>query len=305
MRHCFCISLQVSGKKLWTLIKSLSGQPDNFFQHCFLHNICPLSFLSKTGSNITPPDILPAEKRNQLNQICDASLTEVIRILRVEIVVAIGRYVETRVKNIIKNGNLPEFRVECLAHPSPLNRKAGNRWAEIAEEQLREFGVLSYIKSDHARAEIKPDFSESEASEQDSFTDGSFGQHSLGIKSPMEKEQPSDARNPFLDPPFVKQEPVFDINCTNQGPSQEIPFMKQEPVFDAPCPKDYSSSDTPIIVQNPFSDSSSSFVQQEPSTKTAFVEPPGLYAERKPMEPSLTSNLDLNNVVPNTADQPY
>lgn len=297
-----CTRSEVSGKKLWTLIKSLSGRPENFFQHCFLHNICPLSFLSKTGSNITPPDILPAEKRNQLNQICDASLTEVIRILKVEIVVAIGRYVETRVKNIIKNGNLPEFRVECLAHPSPLNRKAGNRWAEIAEEQLREFGVLSYIKSDNTVSGIKQDFSESEASEQDSFTDGNFVQHPLAVQSSLEKEQPSDARNPFSDSTFVKQEPVFDIKCTNQVAAPEPPFLKQEPVFDAPCTKDFAPSDTPIIVQNPFSDSS--FAHQEQSTKVPFVEP-SLYHERKPMEPGLASDLDINSVVQDTKECHY
>lgn len=51
-----------------------------------------------------------------------------------EIVVVIGRYVEIRVKNIIKNGNLFEFRVECFVYFSLFNRKVGNRWAEIAEE---------------------------------------------------------------------------------------------------------------------------------------------------------------------------
>lgn len=51
-----------------------------------------------------------------------------------EIVVVIGRYVEIRVKNIIKNGNLLEFRVECFVYSSLFNRKVGNRWAEIVEE---------------------------------------------------------------------------------------------------------------------------------------------------------------------------
>ncbi|XP_061187648.1 uncharacterized protein LOC133195738 [Saccostrea echinata] len=266
-----CTRSEVSGKKLWTLIKSLCGQPDNFFEHCFLHNICPLSFLSKTGSNITPPDILPAEKRNQLNQICDSALTDVIRLLKVEVVVAIGRYVETCVKNVMKNGNLHDFRVEYLAHPSPLNRKAGNRWSEIAEEQLKEFGVLSYIKTGNGASGIKPEFSESEASEQDSFTDNSIIGQSPSLKTFMEKELPAEDRNPYSQATIVKQEPTFGINCVNQTPPTGTSYGNQEPNFDSVSTRQFPVSCTAITEQSRFSETS----YAEPFSRADYLQPEG------------------------------
>jgi single-strand selective monofunctional uracil DNA glycosylase len=52
-----CKQEEPSGKRFWGVIQELCGEPDNFFQHCFVHNICPLAFLGSTGRNITPPEI--------------------------------------------------------------------------------------------------------------------------------------------------------------------------------------------------------------------------------------------------------
>lgn len=46
-----------SGKRFWGVLQDLCGEPENFFEKCFVHNICPLAFLSCTGSNITPTEI--------------------------------------------------------------------------------------------------------------------------------------------------------------------------------------------------------------------------------------------------------
>lgn len=53
-----CKRSEVSGKRLWNLIKELSkNDPNVFFKHCFVHNYCPLAFLSKSGLNVTPADL--------------------------------------------------------------------------------------------------------------------------------------------------------------------------------------------------------------------------------------------------------
>lgn len=53
-----CRRSEVSGKRLWGLIKDLSkNDPEVFFKHCFVYNYCPLAFLSKTAKNITPAEL--------------------------------------------------------------------------------------------------------------------------------------------------------------------------------------------------------------------------------------------------------
>lgn len=46
-----------SGKRFWGLIQELCGEPEIFFDKCWVHNICPLAFLTVTGRNITPAEL--------------------------------------------------------------------------------------------------------------------------------------------------------------------------------------------------------------------------------------------------------
>lgn len=52
-----CTREEQSGKRFWGVLEELCGEPENFFQHCFVYNICPFAFLTATGRNITPPEI--------------------------------------------------------------------------------------------------------------------------------------------------------------------------------------------------------------------------------------------------------
>ena len=52
-----CKREEQSGKRFWGILEELCGEPENFFRHCFVYNICPLAFLHSTGRNITPPEI--------------------------------------------------------------------------------------------------------------------------------------------------------------------------------------------------------------------------------------------------------
>ncbi|XP_049982686.1 single-strand selective monofunctional uracil DNA glycosylase isoform X2 [Alexandromys fortis] len=68
-----CTQSEVSGARFWGLFRALCGQPQVFFRHCFVHNLCPLLFLAPSGRNLTPAD-LPAKQREQLLAICEAAL---------------------------------------------------------------------------------------------------------------------------------------------------------------------------------------------------------------------------------------
>lgn len=52
-----CTKVEQSGQKFWGVIEEICGTPENFFKNCFIHNICPLAFLGKSGKNITPAEL--------------------------------------------------------------------------------------------------------------------------------------------------------------------------------------------------------------------------------------------------------
>lgn len=48
---------EVSGKRFWGLFKNICQIPENFFKNCYVHNYCPLAFLTSTGLNVTPNEL--------------------------------------------------------------------------------------------------------------------------------------------------------------------------------------------------------------------------------------------------------
>jgi single-strand selective monofunctional uracil DNA glycosylase len=174
-----CSRSEVSGTRFWTLFKQLCGTPDTFFKNCYVHNYCPFCFMTKTGKNVTPPSLKPAEKA-QLQEICDKALFDVVRLLEVEWVVGVGKYGADRAKAALKAncaavrgvgkksppccgrrgpggvmtytmhmaggaGKEREVHVCSITHPSPINPAARAGWAELVKPQLSELGILDII----------------------------------------------------------------------------------------------------------------------------------------------------------------
>lgn len=52
-----CPRVEVSGQRLWGLFRDLCITPDNLFKNCFVYSYCPLSFMHRSGRNITPPEL--------------------------------------------------------------------------------------------------------------------------------------------------------------------------------------------------------------------------------------------------------
>ena len=90
----------------------------------------------ESGRNLTP-DRLPRVERAPLERACDDALARVVRLLRPKLVVDIGRFAEGRARLVV--GDV--VRVGYLLHPSPASPAANDRWAEVADEQLRELGL--------------------------------------------------------------------------------------------------------------------------------------------------------------------
>lgn len=140
-----CPRKEVSGDRLWALLHQLSsGSAASLAGSCvLLHNYCPLLLLASTGANVAPAE-LKVEWRRPLQEACDRSLCEVVVLLNVKEVVAVGGYAFDRTRAALSNQH-SHVKVHKLLHPSPRNPGANKDWNSKAITQLQEAGVLRYF----------------------------------------------------------------------------------------------------------------------------------------------------------------
>lgn len=131
-----CQRSEVSGERLWGLMRDRFKDADHFFQEHFVFNYCPLVFMNERGSNCTP-DKLPVAERNLLSEQCDAHLEKMITAVQPEWLVGVGRYAEQCLKRVV-----PEHsQITCILHPSPASPAANRGWAPAVTKQLKAAGV--------------------------------------------------------------------------------------------------------------------------------------------------------------------
>ncbi|XP_060109089.1 single-strand selective monofunctional uracil DNA glycosylase isoform X2 [Heteronotia binoei] len=143
IRGLECPQTEVSGARFWGFFRSVCASPEVFFHHCFVHNHCPLLFISQSGRNLTPAD-LPAAQRERLMQVCDDALCEAIKLLGIAMVIGVGRFAEQRARKALSAAGIP-VRVEGVMHPSPRNPRANKGWNAIIRARLEELGVMSLV----------------------------------------------------------------------------------------------------------------------------------------------------------------
>ena len=132
-----CPRSEVSGRRLYGWAKERFGTAEAFFARFFVWNYCPLVFLEAGGKNRTP-DKLPVAERTALFALCDRALLEVVKQLKPERVIGIGRFATDRARAALG----PAWGdVATILHPSPASPAANRGWARQAEEQLRGMGI--------------------------------------------------------------------------------------------------------------------------------------------------------------------
>ncbi|KAK0135045.1 Single-strand selective monofunctional uracil-DNA glycosylase [Merluccius polli] len=139
-----CTQSEVSGARFWGLFRTLCGEPERFFRHCFVHNLCPLMFMADSGKNLTPPE-LSAGERDALLALCDVALCRVVEALGVTMVIGVGRVAEQRARRALAAAG-SAARVEGIMHPSPRNPMANKGWAAAAMTTLEKLGVLALFE---------------------------------------------------------------------------------------------------------------------------------------------------------------
>lgn len=132
-----CRRSEVSGRRLWGVIRERFGTPERFFARFFVINYCPLLLLDPDGRNITPDKLRNAE-RVPLFAACDRALRRAVQCLRPALVIGVGNFAEAQARAALEGS---EVRVGRILHPSPANPAANKHWQETVLAQLREQGV--------------------------------------------------------------------------------------------------------------------------------------------------------------------
>lgn len=132
-----CTRAEISGQRLWGLLRERFGTPEAFFAGHFVANYCPLAFF-EGGRNLTP-DKLPMAEQRPLLAVCDIHLRTLVEALRPEWVIGIGKWAGQRARHALDGG--AGIRLGGILHPSPASPAANRGWAAAATAQLVELGV--------------------------------------------------------------------------------------------------------------------------------------------------------------------
>jgi len=130
-----CTRKEVSGSRLWGLMRDHYGPAEACFAEVVVWPFCPLMWLKESGANLPPNQIRAAERR-PMEQICDQALIDVLDLFQPEHLVAIGQYAETALKRAC-----PDRPVPRILHPSPASPAANKDWAGTVTQQLKDAGI--------------------------------------------------------------------------------------------------------------------------------------------------------------------
>ena len=119
-----CTRSEVSGRRLWGLVRERFGDARTFARHWLVANYCPLLFLDASGRNITP-DKLAKQDRAALFPICDRFLVTLLETLRPRWAVGVGAFARQRLEAVtgaMEGGSAGlGIEVTSIPHPSPAN----------------------------------------------------------------------------------------------------------------------------------------------------------------------------------------
>jgi single-strand selective monofunctional uracil DNA glycosylase len=133
-----CTRSEVSGRRLWGLLRETYGTAEAFARDACVANYCPLLFLDTEGRNLTP-DRLSRADRDALFPACDEYLATLLDLLKPQWVVGVGAFAAARLRAVNDDG--PGGAVITLPHPSPANPAANRGWANAARSVLVDAGA--------------------------------------------------------------------------------------------------------------------------------------------------------------------
>jgi single-strand selective monofunctional uracil DNA glycosylase len=135
-----CPRSEVSGRRLWGLLREHYGSADALSRDLFVSNYCPLLFLDEGGRNLTP-DKIALSDRAPLYAACDGFLRATLEMIRPRWLIGVGAFATARIRATLSAMPDLDIRVATVLHPSPASPAANRDWAAQAGKALREQGV--------------------------------------------------------------------------------------------------------------------------------------------------------------------
>lgn len=140
-----CTKSEQSGLRFWGLFQKICGEAETFFENCFVYNFCNLAFFHSTGRNITPAE-LKGEEKKLVQEISIEGLIKTIELIKPEIIISVGNYIDDRVKSLLKRKLINNsIELKCISHPSPRSLNNTN-WNDNAEKWLIDNDIIKYLK---------------------------------------------------------------------------------------------------------------------------------------------------------------
>lgn len=139
-----CPRREVSGQRLWGWIAERYEKPERFFRDRLILNYCPLVFLEESGRNRTP-DRLPIAERTALEDICDETLRQVVKVCHTEHIIGIGKWAAMRAEKALSSSSSSP-KVESILHPSPASPLANRGWQSYVESQMQEKSLTKLLR---------------------------------------------------------------------------------------------------------------------------------------------------------------
>lgn len=133
-----CPRGEVSGTRVWGLVRALWGTADAFFADYYVANYCPLVFIEEGGKNRTP-DKLPAAERAPLTTACDRHLRRIVELLEPAWVIGVGGFAEKQARQALADDK--SLNIGQILHPSPASPAANRGWAPAVTAQLTALGL--------------------------------------------------------------------------------------------------------------------------------------------------------------------
>lgn len=133
---------EASGQKLHGYFRELYGSLETFFESNIVMNYCPLVMYSPEATNLTPEDLLKAD-RQALFEACDPYLEGLLEFYNPDVLVGIGRFAQRRLAAVTGRD---EGTIAYLPHPSPASpiatRDGGDYWRGLVRDMLEDENLL-------------------------------------------------------------------------------------------------------------------------------------------------------------------
>ena len=132
-----CQRIEVSGDRLWALLKRRYLTVAELAGDAVVLNYCPLLLLDVACGSCRNLPLNRLADAEQLLKICDAALERTLSIVQPQIAVGVGAWAFQRLARLAPK----QVKVGQMLHPSPASPMANRNFAEVAWRQLAQLGV--------------------------------------------------------------------------------------------------------------------------------------------------------------------